>query len=194
MATKRIKDLTSTATQMDLVSENYGVLDTSNITKKVPGYLLGGGGGGGDTGIVVFEVSYSESIADYVYPTYREVKDAVSAGKMPVILQYMHNSPVRHCFVFQWLSAGYAHFDNDERYVEISGANDVETGYINDKNLAADYDPTSTYGVGDYCMYQNELYVCTTDISVAEEFNLFHWRRTRMYDIVGNVETLLAAL
>ena len=46
MATKRIKDLTATATQMDLVSENYGVLDTSKITKKVPGYLLGGGGGG----------------------------------------------------------------------------------------------------------------------------------------------------
>lgn len=46
MATKRIKDLTTTATQMDLISENYGVLDTSGITKKVPGYLLGGGSGG----------------------------------------------------------------------------------------------------------------------------------------------------
>ena len=45
MATKRIKDLTATATQMDLISENYGVLDTSGITKKVPGYLLGGGSG-----------------------------------------------------------------------------------------------------------------------------------------------------
>lgn len=45
MATKRIKDLTSTATKMDLISENYGVLDTSKITKKIPGYLFGGGSG-----------------------------------------------------------------------------------------------------------------------------------------------------
>lgn len=193
MATKRIKDLTSTATVADLISGRYGVLDTPDITKRLPGNLLGGGGGG-DTGIVIFEVSYSESIADFAYPTYREVADVVSAGKMPVLLRYEHNSPVRNCFVFQWLSAGYIHFDNDEQYVEISGANVVETGYINDKNLAADYDPTDTYGVGDYCVWHNELYVCITDILVAEEFKLSHWRRTRMSDIVGNVETLLAAL
>lgn len=194
MPTKRIKDLTSTATAADLLSGRYGVLDTPDITKRLPGNLLGGGGGGGDTGVVVFEVSYSESIADYVYPTYEEVASAVSAGKMPVILLYVHNSPIRRCFVFRWLSGGYAHFDNDSKYVEISNANVVKTGYINDKNLAADYDPTATYGVGDYCVYQNKLFVCTTDISVAEEWDGSHWQRTSMSDIVGNVETLLAAL
>lgn len=194
MATKRIKDLTSTATAADLLSGRYGVLDTQYITKRLPGNLLGGGGGGGDTGIVVFEVSYSESIADYVYPTYGEVASAVSAGKMPVILLYVHNSPIRRCFVFRWLSGGYAHFDNDSQCVEISDANVVKTGYINDKNLAADYDPTATYNVGDYCMYHNELFVCTTDITVAKEWNPSHWQRTSMSDIVGNVETLLAAL
>ena len=46
MATKRIKDLTSTATVADLISGRYGVLDTPDITKRVPGNLLGGGGGG----------------------------------------------------------------------------------------------------------------------------------------------------
>ena len=193
MPTKRIKALTSTATAADLLSGRYGVLDTPDITKRLPGNLLGGGGGG-DTGIVVFEVSYSESIADYVYPTYEEVASAVSAGKMPVILLYVHKSPIRRCFVFRWLSGGYIHFDNDIRYVEISSQNVVKTGYINDKNLAADYDPTATYNVGDYCMYHNELFVCTTDISVAEEWDGSHWQRTSMSDIVGNVETLLAAL
>lgn len=49
MATKRIKDLTSTATAADLLSSRYGVLDTPDITKKLPGNLLGGGGGGGGT-------------------------------------------------------------------------------------------------------------------------------------------------
>lgn len=194
MATKRIKDLTSTATVADLLSGRYGVLDTPDITKRLPGNLLGGGGGGGDTGVIVFEVSYSADIADYVYPTYQEVAASVSAGKMPVILLYVHNSPVRRCFVFRWLSGGYAHFDNDSQYVEISNENVVETGYINDKNLAADYDPTATYSVGNYCMYHNELFVCTTDISVAEEWNGSKWQRISMSDIVGNVETLLAAI
>lgn len=194
MATKRIKDLTSTATSEDLLSGRYGVLDTQYITKRLPGNLLGGGGGGGDTDIVVFEVSYSESIADYVYPTYEEVASAVSAGKMPVILLYVHNSPIRRCFVLRWLSGGYIHLDNNSQYVKISNGNVVETGYINDKNLAADYDPTSTYGVGDYCVYHNELFVCTTDILVAEEWNGSHWQRTSMSDIVGNVEALLSAL
>ena len=194
MATKRIKDLTSTATAADLLSGRYGVLDTPDITKRLPGNLLGGGGGGVDTSVVVFEVSYSESIADYIYPTYQDVASAVSAGKMPVLLRYVHNSPIRRCFVFRWLSGGYAHFDNDSQYVKISNANVVETGYINDKNLAADYDPTATYGVGDYCVYQNELFVCTTDLSVAEEWDGSHWQRTSMSEIVGNVETLLASL
>ena len=74
MATKRIKDLTATATQMDLISENYGVLDTSGITKKVPGYLLGGGSGEGN-GIV------------YITPTttQNEVAAIVSSGKLPVM-------------------------------------------------------------------------------------------------------------
>ena len=40
MATKRIKDLTATATQMDLVSGNYLALDGTNGTKKLPAELI----------------------------------------------------------------------------------------------------------------------------------------------------------
>lgn len=73
MATKRIKDLTTTATQMDLISKNYGVLDTTDITKKVPGYLFGGGGGG--DGIVYINPSTTQN----------EVAAIVSSGKLPVM-------------------------------------------------------------------------------------------------------------
>lgn len=62
MATKRIKDLTTTATAADLISSHYGVLDTTDITKRVPGNLLGGGGG-------------SSSAAGAVYPT---LQDAIT--------------------------------------------------------------------------------------------------------------------
>lgn len=149
---------------------------------------------GGDGGIKAFAVRYSTDTEDYVYPTYTELSSAVSAGKMPVILQYVYNSPLRYCFVFRWLSGGYIRFDNNSRYIEISNSNTANWGYINDKNLAADYDPTATYDAGDYCVYHNELFVCTTVITVAEEWNSSHWQRTSMSDIVGNVEALLSAL
>lgn len=62
MATKRIKDLTSTATAADLLSGRYGVLDTPDITKKLPGNLLGGGGGTVVAGTIY--PSLQEAIAD----------------------------------------------------------------------------------------------------------------------------------
>lgn len=64
MATKRIKDLTSTATAADLRSSRYGVLDTPEITKKLPGNLLGGGGGGGTVIAGTIYPSLQEAIAD----------------------------------------------------------------------------------------------------------------------------------
>jgi len=62
MATKRIKDLTATATAADLLSSRYGVLDTPDITKKLPGNLLGGGGGTVVAGTIY--PSLQEAIAD----------------------------------------------------------------------------------------------------------------------------------
>lgn len=46
----------------------------------------------------------------------------------------------------------------------------VQTGIIIDE-----YDGTSTYAVGDYCIYNNTLYKCTTAITTAEEWNASHW-------------------
>lgn len=92
MATKRIKDLTTTATQMDLISKNYGVLDTTDITKKVPGYLFGGGGGG--DGIV------------YITPstTQNEVAAIVSSGKLPVMQEVAGQG--YNYFYPSWIGSG----------------------------------------------------------------------------------------
>lgn len=238
MATKRIKDLTSTATAADLLSGRYGVLDTPEITKRLPGNLLGGGGGGGDTGILVFEVSYSESIADYIYPTYQEVSAAVSAGNMPVILLYVHNSPIRRCFVFRWLSGGYIHFDNNSQYVEISNENVVETGYIQNvliytfsgSNYPSADDISLAIANGHDIMlckyaassggishvhYRLNKYLAITsgitiefyptdnsmdyikafkDLTATEPTWVWSLENTNVMNMIGNVETLLAAL
>lgn len=149
---------------------------------------------GGEGGTKVFKVSYSTSINDYVYPTYAEVNAAVQANKVPVILRYIHDSPVRQCFVFKSLSLGYINFENNEMYVTISSSDTVEYGYINDRNLAAGYDPSATYALGAYCMYQNVLYTCITAIPNGEPWTSSHWAGTSVSEQIGNVEALLAAL
>lgn len=45
-------------------------------------------------------------------------------------------------------------------------------------NLAAEYDPTATYAVGDLCIYNTVLYRCNTAISTPEAWNSIHWTAT----------------
>lgn len=45
-------------------------------------------------------------------------------------------------------------------------------------NLAAEYDPTATYAVGDLCLYDSTLYRCNTAISTPEAWNSIHWTAT----------------
>ena len=58
--------------------------------------------------------------------------------------------------------------------------------------IADEYDNTSTYSEGDYVIYENELYICNTDISIAEEWDSAHWSQTaidsELNQIKGNIE------
>lgn len=42
-------------------------------------------------------------------------------------------------------------------------------------NISDQYSSTDTYNIGDYSIYNNQLYRCNTDISVAEAWNSNHW-------------------
>lgn len=53
-------------------------------------------------------------------------------------------------------------------------------------SIADTFDPTSTYTVGDYVMYNSLLYICTTAVTVPGAWNAGSWQRT-------TVETILAA-
>ena len=44
--------------------------------------------------------------------------------------------------------------------------------------ISDEYDNTATYAVGDYRIYNNTLYRCTTAISTAEDFTPAHWTET----------------
>ena len=45
-------------------------------------------------------------------------------------------------------------------------------------NFANDYDPSSTYAVNDYCMYNGLLYKCITAITEGEAFDATKWSKT----------------
>ena len=47
-------------------------------------------------------------------------------------------------------------------------------------NIAAAYDATQTYAVGDYCVKDNVLYKCTTAISTAEAWTAGHWTAVKV--------------
>ena len=59
---------------------------------------------------------------------------------------------------------------------------------VNYNTLASEYSTSSTYEVGDIVVYLGKLYVCNTQISVAEEWTSGHWTET---NIVSSVLGLL---
>ena len=57
--------------------------------------------------------------------------------------------------------------------------------YAKDSSIADLYDNTSTYAVDDIVMFENELYKCTTAVSVAEDFDVTKWTSITVMDIIS---------
>lgn len=54
-------------------------------------------------------------------------------------------------------------------------------------NVAPQYSASSTYGIGDYVIYNNQLYRCRVDISTAEAWTSSHWTATVLSNEVTGV-------
>lgn len=67
---------------------------------------------------------------------------------------------------------------DDEKFLKGDGTWANVSSYGNEDAIAAQYDPTQTYAVGDLCFYDHVLYVCSTAISTAEEWDSTHWTVT----------------
>ena len=52
--------------------------------------------------------------------------------------------------------------------------------------ISDQYDPTQTYDVGDYCIYNNTLYRCNTAITTAEAWTAAHWTATSIASELEN--------
>ena len=81
--------------------------------------------------------------------------------------------------------------DPDENYYALIDNGTAGTGKVSIKGLGpADmisdqYSDSSTYKVGDLCIHNNKLYVCTVAINTPHAFNLSEWE----LDTLGNYAT-----
>lgn len=61
--------------------------------------------------------------------------------------------------------------------------------------ISTDYDPTSSYAVGDYCIYDNVRYCCNTAIaSGGETWNSAHWDVAKVDDDITEIKNSLSDL
>ena len=73
----------------------------------------------------------------------------------------------------------------------VGAINEIEAGGgggSSNANLAPDYDATSTYAVGDWCIYNGTLYQCNTAIPTAEAFDPTHWTAKKVVDAFADIE------
>ena len=86
---------------------------------------------------------------------------------------------------------GYIRLDDDGTHIDgvytPTSSNQVANkAYVDGgiSNIASAYSKTSTYNVGDYVIYNNILYECTTQISTAENWNSSHWSRVKTTNLI----------
>lgn len=56
-------------------------------------------------------------------------------------------------------------------------------------NFAGAYDDTSTYAVGDYVVYEHDLYKCNTAIVAAEAWTAAHWTQTDIGTVLESLKS-----
>lgn len=77
----------------------------------------------------------------------------------------------------------------------IGGVSQQFVDAVAQKQLISDkYSDESTYAVGDFCIYEDSLYVCNTAISTPEAWNSAHWDLTRVDEELKQVKSNLTEL
>ena len=67
---------------------------------------------------------------------------------------------------------------------------DENDGLLKTKCITNVYDNTSTYSVGDFCIYDDVLYKCTTAVTTAEDFDSTKWSSTNVTTEVSSVASI----
>lgn len=78
-----------------------------------------------------------------------------------------------------------------------AGAGDYLTEWINPTPdalpiISDEYDDHTAYSVGDYCIYENTLYKCNTDITPYEVWDSSHWDSCTVGEEIATINSSLA--
>ena len=76
-------------------------------------------------------------------------------------------------------------FDKGNETIKTAFNNQVDDLNEFVENIADEYDNTSTYKVGDYCIYENKVYKCITEITTPESFDSSKWELVRITDEIN---------
>ena len=82
-------------------------------------------------------------------------------------------------------------YDNTDSGLDAENAQDaIDEVSLTLKNTQGydEYDETQTYAVGDYAIYNNVVYECTTAVSTAEPFDSTKWSATSIEQIIDGVK------
>ena len=73
---------------------------------------------------------------------------------------------------------------------QYGGIDLIEEAAVKDV-VAEAYSPTSPYSVGEYCLYNGDMYICTTAIgSGGETWNSAHWSTTNVADELEDIKPI----
>lgn len=82
--------------------------------------------------------------------------------------------------------------DNVQEAIDevVANANTASEDILTLQNVQGydEYDETQTYAVGDYAIYNNIVYECTTAVSTAEPFDSTKWTATSIEQIIDGVK------
>lgn len=77
--------------------------------------------------------------------------------------------------------------DTQASFISAYSSNmDIIDKQMGNKNIADEYDNTQTYAVGDFVIYEGDLYKCTTAVTTAEDFDSNKWTQTVASDEFGS--------
>ena len=172
----------------------------------------------GSHSITKFDVMWDTEGSDYIFP---DTQDVIQAVGEYIDVQLVFKSPSGVDFVYALTCKKESHYEwtredclgkfnldgagtpvtwtwtaGDTRIKQSVESLDTDVGKIGG-SIAPSYSSlTFPIAEGTLCMYARRLYTCSVSggISTSEEWTAGHWTQTRVSEIIGNVELLLAEL
>ena len=81
---------------------------------------------------------------------------------------------------------------NSGNFVKSGGVALINSRHEN--SMAYPYDPTATYAVGEYCIYENVVYRCIMAIEMGEAWDATHWTNAVICEVLEDLGTTLDSI